>query len=107
MVTLSVVSLFFLTLCFIFRKKLAVLLAGRGEGNAQRHELPAAGSAEAVVCRVFAFNAEDYGSTGEFENHMELRLEQCLAGLARQGHKADVELHASGRAVVCLVKYTC
>lgn len=70
-------------------------------------ELPLSPASEmkTAVYKVLAFNVKDYGNTKELENMMELRLEQCLAGLARQGHKAEVELHNTGFVLVYLVKY--
>lgn len=59
---------------------------------------------EVVTYKVLAFNAKDHKDTKEMENAMELRLEQCLAGLTRQGSRYEVEFHANGFVVVYLVK---
>lgn len=58
-----------------------------------------------VTYKVLAYNARDYGSTKELENTMELRLEQCLAGLAKQGVSHEVNFYATGYVMVYLVKY--
>lgn len=58
-----------------------------------------------VTYKVLAYNARDYGSTKELENTMELRLEQCLAGLAKQGVSHEVTFYATGYVMVYLVKY--
>lgn len=55
--------------------------------------------------KVLAYNARDYKDTRELENAMELRLEQCLAGLARQKVHYEVDFYAAGFVLVYLVKY--
>lgn len=97
----------FLAVCFIFRKKLGIFMADRRDrGKAKELPVPAIPETKTAAYKVLAFNAKDYESTKELENMMELRLEQCLAGLAKQGHKADVEFHSEGFVLVYLVKYT-
>lgn len=59
---------------------------------------------EILSYKVLAFNARDHHDTKELENAMELRLEKCLAGLARQGSRFEVEFHATGYVLVYLVK---
>lgn len=54
--------------------------------------------------KVLAYNARDYSSTRDLENAMELRLEQCLAGLAKQGVSSEVKFYATGYVMVYLVK---
>lgn len=63
-------------------------------------------SGQAVCYRIFAYNAKDYPSTKDLENAMELRLEQCVAGLAKQGHKAEVNIYSGGFVIICLVRYS-
>lgn len=58
-----------------------------------------------VTYKVLAYNARDFGSTKDLENAMELRLEQCLAGLSKQGVSYEVDFHATGYVMVYLVKY--
>lgn len=58
-----------------------------------------------VTYKVLAYNARDYGSTKELENAMELRLEQCLAGLSKQKVTYEVAFYATGYVMVYLVKY--
>ena len=102
---LFLLSVMFLLFCFIFRKRLAEKFTLRPRKKQQ--ELPEPVKAEAVVYKILAFNAKDFGSTKELENMMELRLEQCLSGLSRQGRRADVEFHSTGFVLVYLVRYTC
>lgn len=58
-----------------------------------------------VTYKVLAYNARDYGNTKDLENAMELRLEQCLAGLAKQRVTYDVSFYATGYVMVYLIKY--
>ncbi len=102
---LFLLSVVFLLFCFIFRKRIAEKFAVRS--RKKEAELPEAVKPETAVYKVLAFNAKDFGSTKELENMMELRLEQCLAGLSRQGRRAEVEFHSTGFVLVYLVKYTC
>lgn len=106
--TLFIFALVFLIACFVFRKKLSVFMTDRRERKRNASSLPMhpAADRETTAYKVLAYNAKDYGSTKDLENMMELRLEQCLAGLAKQGHKAQVEFHATGFVLVYLVKYT-
>lgn len=97
-------AVLFIIGCFIWRKKLAVFFHTKKqtakELPMQPEERPAV-----VTYKVLAFNARDYGNTKDMENAMELRLEQCLAGLARQGVTHEVSFHATGYVTVFLVKY--
>lgn len=102
---LFILSLIFLLFCFIFRKRLAEKLSLHHRKD--RNILPEHQKTETPVYKILAFNAKDYSSTKELEDMMELRLEQCLAGLSRQGHSAVVEFHSTGFVLVYLVKYTC
>lgn len=105
---LFILALLFLIGCFIFRKKLSVFMTDRREkkhSTAEALRFPAA-DREVFVYKILAFNAKDFSNTKDLENTMELRLEQCLAGLAKQGHKAEVEFHSTGFVLVYLVKYT-
>lgn len=96
-------AVLFIIGCFIWRKKLGVFF----HTKKQPKELPmkAEERPQVVTYKVLAFNARDYGNTKEMENAMELRLEQCLAGLARQGVTPEVSFHATGYVTVFLVKY--
>ncbi len=98
-------SVLFFLFCFLFRKRLAEKLALHPRKKQQ--ELPEPLKAETATYKILAFNAKDFGSTKELENMMELRLEQCLAGLSKQGRRADVEFHSTGFVLVYLVRYTC
>ena len=75
-------SVLFFHFCFLFRKRLAEKLALHPRKKQQ--ELPEPLKAETATYKILAFNAKDFGSTKELENMMELRLEQCLAGLSKQ-----------------------
>lgn len=102
--TLFILSILFFIACFISRKKLAVLFSGH-----KKKELavtPPMTGTETTIYKILAYNAKDYPSTKDLEDAMELRLGQCLAGLSRQGHKAEVEFHSTGFVLVYLVKYT-
>lgn len=59
---------------------------------------------EIVTYKVLAYNARDFSNTKDLENAMELRLEQCLAGLSRQHSRYEVEFYATGYVMVYLVK---
>lgn len=63
-------------------------------------------SGQAVCYRVLAYNAKDYPSTKDLENEMELRLERCISGLAKQGHYADVKVYSGGFVIVYLIRYS-
>lgn len=97
-------AVLFVLWCFIFRKKLAVFFHSRkkteGELPLQRVERP-----EVVTYKVLAYNARDFKDTKELESMMELRLDKCLAGLAKQGVRYEVEFHATGFVMVYLVRY--
>lgn len=107
---LFIAAVMFLLGCFIFRKKLAEMFAERKDrknGTLKSPALPAyQEKAEITDYKILAFNARDYQTTKDLENMMETRLEQCLAGLARQGHKAEVEFHSTGFVLVYLIKYS-
>lgn len=107
---LFIIAVMFLLGCFVFRKKIAEMFA---EHRAHKKEMPGtpaipAFEEKAVMTdyKILAFNARDYQSTKELEDMMELRLAQCVAGLSKQGHKAEVEFHATGFVLVYLVKYS-
>lgn len=102
---LFILSLIFLLFCFIFRKRLAERLAVRHRKD--QNVLPEHPRAETAAYKILAYNAKDFSDTKELEDMMELRLEQCLAGLSRQGHSAEVEFHSTGFVLVFLVRYTC
>ncbi len=101
------VALLFLAGCLVFRKEIAKLFS---KHNNTATALPV--SVEqlhptVVAYKVLAYNARDYSSTKELENMMELRLEQALAGLAKQGTTYEVEFHSTGFVLVYLIKYWC
>lgn len=102
---LFLLALVFLCGCFIFRKRIGVYLHSRKKTQ----ELPVAQEEKTrpvvVTYKVLAYNARDYKDTKELENAMELRLEQCLAGLSRQGSTYEVAFYATGFVMVYLVKY--
>lgn len=106
--TLFILALVFLGGCFIFRKKLGIFLTDRRERKRDASAVPLLPAADRTTTayKVLAYNAKDYDSTKDLENMMELRLEQCLAGLAKQGHKGEVEFHSTGFVLVYLVKYS-
>ncbi len=101
---LFLIALLFIIGCFIFRKKLAVYFHDKkqpkGELPMKQEERP-----EVVTYKVLAYNARDFKDTQELENMMELRLEKCLSGLAKQGVRYEVEFHATGFVMVYLVRY--
>lgn len=101
---LFLLAVVFITGCFIWRKKLAVFFHDRKQ---PKQELPMKQEEhpEVVTYKVLAYNARDFKDTKELENMMELRLEKCLSGLARQGVRYEVEFHATGFVMVYLVKY--
>lgn len=105
--TLFLLACMFLIGCFIFRKKLGILLHSRKKPQELPMQQEVLERPEIVTYKVLAFNAKDHHDTKEMENAMELRLEQCLAGLARQGSRFEVEFHANGFVVVYLVKIWC
>lgn len=105
--TLFLLACMFLIGCFIFRKKLGILLHSRKKPQELPIKQEVLERPEIVTYKVLAFNAKDHHDTKEMENAMELRLEQCLAGLARQGSRFEVEFHANGFVVVYLVKIWC
>lgn len=97
-------ALMFLTGCFIFRKRLWQFFHSRKKID----ELPVQERVERptiVTHKILAFNSRDYKDTKELENMMELRLEQCLAGLSRQGSEYEVKLHSTGYVIIYLIKY--
>lgn len=97
-------AVLFIIGCFIWRKKLAVFFHSKKQPQPElpmkQEERP-----EVVTYKVLAYNARDYKDTKELENMMELRLEQCLSGLAKQGVRYEVEFHATGFVMVQLVKF--
>lgn len=102
-----VFAIIFLAGCFVFRKKLAVLFTKK---HPEDSNLPVTSDTlhpVVVTYKVLAYNARDFVTTKDLENTMELRLEQALAGLARQGVKYEVEFHSTGFVLVYLIKYWC
>lgn len=101
---LFLVAVLFIIGCFIWRKKLAVFFHDKKQ---PKQELPmqAEEQPKVVAYKILAYNARDFKDTGELENMMELRLEKCLSGLAKQGVRYEVEFHATGFVMVYLVKY--
>lgn len=98
------IAVLFIIGCFIWRKKLAVFFHTKKQPS---KELPMQPEERPVVVtyKVLAYNARDYGNTKDLEDAMELRLEQCLAGLAKQRVTYDVSFYATGYVMVYLVKY--
>ena len=105
--TLFMLACMFLIGCFLFRKKLGILLHSRKKPQELPMKQEALERPEVVTYKVLAFNARDHKDTKEMEDAMELRLEKCLTGLSRQGSRYEVEFHASGYVVVYLVKIWC
>lgn len=97
-------AVIFLIGCFIFRKKLGILFHNR-KGMEKEIPMKQEECPRVVTYKVLAYNARDYGSTKDLESAMELRLEQCLAGLARQGVRYEVAFYATGYVLVYLVKF--
>lgn len=58
-----------------------------------------------VTYKVMAYNVKDFGSTKDMENAMELRLEQCLTGLSKQGVNYEVAFYSAGYLMVCIIKH--
>lgn len=101
---LFLLACMFLTGCFIFRKKLGIFLHSRKKPQELPMKQEAPDCAKIVTYKVLAFNSRDHKDTKELESMMELRLEQCLAGLTRQGSHYEVEFHSTGYVMVYLVK---
>lgn len=101
-----IIALLFLAGCLVFRKEIAKLFS---KHNNTAATLPSVEQLHPTVVayKVLAYNARDYSSTKELENMMELRLEQALAGLAKQGTAYEVEFHSTGFVLVYLIKYWC
>lgn len=102
--TLFLLACMFLIGCFIFRKKLGILLHSRKKPQELPMKQEDLERPEILSYKILAFNARDYKDTKEMENAMELRLEKCLAGLTRQHSRFEVEFHATGYVVAFLVK---
>lgn len=102
--TLFLLACMFLIGCFIFRKKLGILLHSRKKPQELPMKQEALECPEVVTYKVLAFNGRDHKDTKEMENAMELRLEKCLSGLSRQGSRYEVEFHAAGYIALFLVK---
>ena len=102
--TLFLLACMFLIGCFIFRKRIGILLHSKKKPQELPMKQEAPERPEIVTYKVLAFNARDHKDTKEMENAMELRLEQCLSGLTRQHSRYEVEFHATGYVVVYLVK---
>lgn len=95
----------FLIGCFIFRKKLGIFFHSKKRVqelpmSQERTERPTI-----ATYKILAFNSRDYKDTKELENMMELRLEQCLAGLSRQESRYEVELNSTGYVIIYLIRY--
>lgn len=101
---LFLLAVLFIIGCFIWRKKLGIFFHNKKE---RPQELPMKQEErpQIVTYKVLAYNARDFGNTKDLENAMELRLEQCLAGLSKQGVSYEVDFHATGYVMVYLVKY--
>lgn len=100
--TLFILSLIIIIIFYFNRKKIAILFAKNKHEVADEFEENAYKTASYCV---LAYNAKDFDSTKDLENAMETRLERCITGLAKQGHKAEVEFHSTGFVLVYLVKY--
>lgn len=101
---LFLIAIVFILGCFIWRKKLGIFFHNKKQ-PIQELPMKQMERPEVYTYKVLAFNAKDYKDTKELENMMELRLEQCLSGLSKQGVKHEVEFHADGFVMVYLVKY--
>ncbi len=103
---LFLLAVLFLIGCFIFRKKLGIFFHSKKQATQElpmvqeRLERPTV-----VTHKILAFNSRDYKDTKELENMMELRLEQCLTGLSRQGSRYEVVLHSTGYVIIYLIRY--
>lgn len=97
-------AVLFLIGCFIFRKKIGILFHNR-KGMPQELPMKQEQRPMIVTYKVLAYNARDFSNTKDLENAMELRLEQCLAGLSKQGVSYEVAFYATGYVMVYLVKY--
>ncbi len=106
MEALFVLALLFTGICFVFRKKLGIYMNDRKNRKEKTPGFTGMPEREISSYKILAFNAKDYATTKDLENMMELRLEQCLAGLSRQSRNISVELHAEGFVLVYLVKYS-
>lgn len=105
--TLFLLACMFLIGCFLFRKKLGILLHSRKKPQELPMKQEALERPEIVTYKVLAFNARDHKDTKAFEDAIELRLEKCMTGLSRQGSRYEVEFYAIGYVLVCLVKIWC
>ena len=103
--TLFLLACMFLIGCFIFRKKLGILLHSRKKTQELPMKQEVLERPKIVTYKVMAYNARDFGSTKDMENAMELRLEQCLTGLSKQGVNYEVDFYARGYVMVFFVKY--
>ena len=102
-----IIALLFLLTCLLCRKKIAELFSKRDVGVSAL-PIDAEQLHPAVITyKVLAYNARDFQTTKDLENMMELRLEQALTGLAKQGAKYEVEFHSTGFVLVYLIKYWC
>lgn len=106
--TLFILALLFLIGCFIFRKRLAVIFTGHKDKKGKISALPEmpVKDTKNLACKILLFRAGDYDSAKDMENVMDVRLEQCLSGLARQGIMPEVQLYADGLIFIYLVRYT-
>lgn len=96
-------AVLFIIGCFIWRKKLGIFFHSKKQAPQElpmRIEVP-----EVVSYKILAYNSRDYKDTKDLENAMEVRLEKCLTGLARQGVRYDVEFYSTGFVLVYLVKF--
>ncbi len=104
--TLFLLACMFLLGCFIFRKKLVLLLHSRKKTQELSMKQEVLERPKIVTYKMFAYNARDYGSTKDLEDAMELRLEKCLTGLDKQGAMHEVSFYTMGYVLVCIVKYS-
>lgn len=106
MEALFILALLFIVICFVARRKLGIFMTDKSSRKGKNSGAMELLQKETAAYKILAFNAKDYDTTKDLENMMELRLEQCLAGLSRQSHDVNVELHAEGFVLVYLVKYS-
>lgn len=97
-------AVLFIIGCFIWRKKLGIFLHSRKQAP-QELPLQQKESPEDTAYKILAYNARDYKDTKELESVMELRLEKCLVGLARQGVRYEVSFYSTGFVLVYLIRY--
>ncbi|MCM1264337.1 MAG: hypothetical protein NC313_16625 [Butyrivibrio sp.] len=108
--TLFIISLIVIFIIYLNRRKISVLMTkdrtGRS-GNQTGQKEPENESCKSTFYKILAYNAKDFETTKDLEDAMDLRLERCISGLAKQGHHAEVEVYSGGFVIVYLVKYSC